>query len=210
MSRPTLLLASASPRRAEILAQIGLPYRRATMAAVNEDHPEPSPERLVRHLAELKCRAVIFDAEQPVPVADTFVLGADTVVVIDGMILGKPRDASDAARMIAQLAGRRHRVFTGLALAEVISDANGRASLGRMESLVASTEVNFASLDAATIAAYVATGEPLDKAGAYGIQGPGAMLIEGVVGEYYTVMGLSVRGLVELFARFGRDLGELL
>ena len=207
MQRPMILLASASPRRAEILAQVGLPFRRVAMREVREDHPEHDPERLVAHLARLKCAAAILDGEALD--GATYVFGADTVVVVEGDILGKPRDASDAADMLRRLSGRVHHVYTGHALAAVIV-GEGAPRLAQTRERVARTEVTFAALDDATIAAYLATGEPFDKAGAYGIQGPGALFIEGIAGEYFTVMGLSVRALTALLGEFGWPVDTLL
>jgi len=126
---------------------------------------------------------------------DALVIAADTIVVVDGRIFGKPVDGADACRMLRVLSGRTHVVHTAVA---VVRDA-GR----RVESEVESTRVTFRELDDSEVAAYVATGEPMDKAGAYGIQGYGATIVERVEGDYFTVMGLALRQLVSLLERVG-------
>lgn len=181
LSRP-LVLASASPRRRALLTMAGIPH---TVRPADVDETPPpglAPDALVEHLAEKKARALA--AEHP----DELVLGADTVVALDGDILNKPADADEAARMLRRLAGRAHTVYTGLAL---VHDASGR----RVR-LHEATSVAFAPMTDAEIAAYVATGSPLDKAGAYGIQDDrGALHIERIDGDYYTVVGLPLHRL---------------
>jgi septum formation protein len=170
-----LVLASRSPRRGEILRQAGIPF---TVRAADVDESvltgEP-PEEYVQRLACAKARAI---ASAP----GEIVLGADTTVVVDGEILGKPADAADARRMLALLSGRSHRVLTGICLrrgAEAIRDC-------------AATTVVFAALTQSEIDEYVASGEPLDKAGAYGIQGLASKFVERIEGDYFNVMGLPV------------------
>jgi septum formation protein len=126
---------------------------------------------------------------------DALVIAADTIVVLDGRIFGKPVDEADACRMLRALSGRTHVVHTAV----VVALGGGR----RVESRVESTRVTFRELDDSEIAAYVATGEPMDKAGAYGIQGYGATIVERVDGDYFTVMGLALRRLVALLERVG-------
>jgi septum formation protein len=170
-----LILASQSPRRAEILRQAGIPF---TVRAVPIDETPADgerPEKCVQRLAAEKALAVACRPE------DT-VLGADTTVVIDGEMLAKPADARDARRMLGLLSGRKHEVLTGIAVrrgAEVVSDW-------------AATEVWFATLSDAEIDEYVASGEPMDKAGAYAIQGLASKHIEKIEGCYFNVMGLPV------------------
>ncbi len=181
----SIVLASSSPRRRELLQLLGLSFE-ISPADVDEawrngEPPEAHAERLAREKA----------AVRPRPGAVT--VGADTIVVIDGAILGKPRDAAEARVMLRRLAGRGHEVFTGVAVAYGSRTASG----------VARTTVRFRALDDATIAEYVATGEPLDKAGAYGIQGYGAVLVERIDGDYFTVMGLGLGLLVDLLGRVG-------
>jgi septum formation protein len=170
-----LVLASQSPRRAEILRQAGIPF---TVRAASIDETSltgEKPEEYVQRLAESKARAIACGPEE-------IVLGADTTVVIDGEMLAKPEDAADARRMLAKLSGRRHDVMTGICLrrgAEVIRDC-------------ATTAVWFARMSEREIADYAASGEPLDKAGAYAIQGLASKYIEKVEGSYFNVMGLPV------------------
>lgn len=184
-----LVLASASPRRRRVLEQLGLDFevRPAPERVEGEwDGAEP-PEAFVRRTAEAKATAV--SGECP----GSVVIAADTIVVLDDRVLGKPVDPEAARGMLLRLAGRGHVVETGVAVV-----APGGAAVG-----VEETEVGFRALDEDEIAAYVATGESLDKAGAYGIQGYGAALVEGVHGCYFNVMGLPVTRLLEVLRRAG-------
>jgi septum formation protein len=182
-----LVLASASPRRRELLALLGLTFEVISTDIDetwrNGEAPAAHAERLAREKAAAVARP------------QAAVLAADTIVVIDGAILGKPRDAADAAAMLRALSGRAHTVHTAMAV----------AYRGREASGVESTQVWFRPLDERTIAEYVATGEPLDKAGAYGIQGYGAVLVERIAGDYFTVMGLGLGRLVELLREVGLE-----
>jgi septum formation protein len=191
-----LILASASPRRKELLGLLGLPFE-VVPSAFEEPSPEthPDPAAFAEHLAR----------EKAVDVArrrrGALVLGADTVVALGERLYGKPAGPEDAARMLAELSGRTHRVITGVALAEGEGDAD-------LESFAASTEVTFRRLQPEEIGAYVATGEPLDKAGSYAIQGRGGLLIEGIRGDYPNVVGLPLTPLaLRLRARGLRVLG---
>ena len=173
-----LILASASPRRRELLAQAGFTFE-VRPAHVNEDvGPDEDPIAYVTRLAREKAQAV-FDA---LGNADAVVLGADTTVTLDNHILGKPEDAADAARMLRLLSGRTHRVITGVAV----------VTATRAEVAAEVTGVRFLTLDDEEIAAYVASGEPMDKAGAYGIQGRAARWIPRVEGCYFNVVGLPL------------------
>jgi len=180
-----LVLASQSPRRSEILRHAGIPF---TVRAVPIDEtplPGERPEHYVQRLAEAKALAVL---SAPAEV----VLGADTTVVVDGEMLGKPVDAADARRMIAMLAGRRHRVMTGICLkrdAETVRRC-------------AVTEVWFAPMSDVEIEEYAASGEPMDKAGAYAIQGLASKYVEKIEGCYFNVMGLPVALVYSLYRRF--------
>jgi septum formation protein len=181
-----LVLASGSPRRREILWLLALEHE-ARPAAVNEElRPGEDAGMEARRLAVEKASAIPSGPEE-------LILAADTLVVLGDEILGKPANEADAVQMLMQLQGRRHEVFTGLAL---------RVG-SRIEADVAVTRVWFRSLDAAECQEYVASGEPLDKAGAYGIQGLGAALVQRIEGEYFNVMGLPVQLLLSLLARFG-------
>lgn len=182
-----IVLASASPRRREILESLGINFRIAPSGA-DEDIPEGTPPYLaVERLSLLKAADVAKDENK-----DALVLGADTVVVLDGEILGKPKDEEDAARMLAALSGREHSVLTGISVIRR-SDAKG-------VSVYEETKVKFLELSEEQIRAYVKTGEPMDKAGAYAIQGKGSLLIEKIDGDYFNVVGLPVCRLARLLA----------
>lgn len=179
-----------------LLRQIGL---RFDVVPSGADEPVPDgarPADVAERLAVAKARAVAAGREAGL------VIGADTVVVLDGLILGKPSGPEEAAGMLRTLSGRRHEVITGIAVVD--------ASTGRTRSDAVVTEVTFAPLSEELIERYVATSEPLDKAGAYGIQGFGALLIEGIEGCYFNVVGLPLRRLAELLSAFGFDAFEML
>jgi septum formation protein len=184
-----LILASASPRRRELLTQAGYTFE-VHPAHVNEDlRPDEDPIAYVVRLARDKAQAVFADANDP----DAIVLGADTTVTLDSHILAKPEDASDAARMLRLLSGRTHRVITGVAVVTAKST----------EVAAEVTGVQFLAISDEEIAAYIATGEPMDKAGAYGIQGRAAKWIPRVEGCYFNVVGLPlalVSVMLESFA----------
>ena len=180
-----LILASASPRRRELLAQAG--YAFEVEAADVDESPrqgEP-PAAYVLRLAEEKAHAVL---SKHTDETDLIVLGADTTVVLDGKILGKPADAAEARDMLRRLSGRTHQVLTGIAAAT-------RASIS---TAVESTDVTFSEIPEAELDAYCATSEPLDKAGAYGIQGYAARWIPRIDGCYFNVMGLPIARTVTL------------
>ncbi|MGE5554482.1 MAG: Maf family protein [Betaproteobacteria bacterium] len=185
---PPLILASASPRRRELLRLLGHPFRTVPSRALEPPFPGGDPAEYVVELARAKARQVAAGRRRPATV-----LGADTVVVLDDRVFGKPRDGGEAAAMLEALAGRAHRVITGVVL--VAPDGEEAASV--------QTKVTFRPLTAAQIARYVATGEPLDKAGAYAIQGRGAVLVTGLDGDYFNVVGLPVATVAELLARRG-------
>jgi septum formation protein len=187
MSAIQVVLASASPRRQHLLAMIGIPHD-ISPADIDESYlPGEQPVAHAERLAREKCAAVA--AREPRAV----VIAADTIVVVDGEVLGKPRGEADAARMLRRIAGRTHIVITAVAVAVG----------GKMESGVEQVEVTFRPLDEATIAAYIATREPMDKAGAYGIQGYGAALVERVDGDYFAVMGLAIGRMLALLRGLG-------
>jgi septum formation protein len=184
-----LILASASPRRTDLLSLIGVEHS-VLPANVDESHDVPSePAAHVCTLSERKALAIA--ASNP----DALVLGSDTIVYHDGDILGKPRDFEHAVELIGRLAGNFHQVYSGVALA----GPQGR----EVESSFEVTRVKFRKLDQDEIRRYVATEEPLDKAGAYGIQGYGATLVEKVDGCYFNVMGLPLVRLVNMLAGRG-------
>lgn len=185
-----LVLASASPRRRDLLAGLGLALEVRPTEVDETPRPGEPPAAYVERLAREKAAA----AAQP----GEWVLAADTAVVIDGEILGKPADDADAACMLARLAGREHEVLTGVALLE--------PAAGREVSAVETTRVRFAPLSAEEIRWYVATGEPHDKAGAYAVQGLGALLVERLDGSFSNVVGLPLRTVYRLAAEAGWDL----
>jgi septum formation protein len=181
---PKLILASASPRRAEILRSVGWPFE-ALPAHIDESCEEgEKADCYVERIALAKAEAVASRCP------GSLVLGADTVVVIDDQILGKPCDEGDANRMLRVLNGRRHQVLTGVAL---VNDATGQSRVAHE-----ATDVRFAEMSDTEINWYVATGEPMDKAGAYAIQGHGALFIKEIRGDYFNVVGLPVRLLYRL------------
>lgn len=181
-----LYLASSSPRRRALLDLAGIPYIAAPTAADERFPNGTAPREAVRLLARRKAEACL--ALHP---ADT-VLGADTVVALNGQIFGKPKTPARAAEMLRLLSGKTHEVFTGFCV----------LAPGRCEAGEECTKVTFYPLTEAEIQAYVATGEPLDKAGAYGIQGKGALLIQGIAGDYYNVMGLPVARVARILRTF--------
>jgi septum formation protein len=193
-----LILASASPRRRELLAGLGLQF--IVRAADIDETPRTgeTPSDYVLRLAREKAAV----AAQAGP-GDELVLAADTTVVVDGEILGKPEDEADARRMLRQLSGREHEVLTGVALLEISAQGNREASH------VERSVVRMASLSDDEIAWWVAAGECLDRAGAYAIQGFGALFVDAVSGNYTNVVGLPIPAVYHLFAALGFDLKAL-
>ncbi len=195
--RPRLVLASGSPRRRELLASLGLEFEVRPVDLDETPLPGETPEAYVARLARAKAAAALgVGCGGP----GELVIAADTVVVLDGELLGKPSDPAAARAMLGRLAGREHTVHTGVELAESTGSGVRRAAA------VATSRVRIAPLDDATIAWYVATGEPLDKAGAYAIQDLGALFVESVDGNYTNVVGLPVPTVYRLFAELGLDL----
>jgi len=180
----TLVLASGSPRRRQLLEMLGIRVLVRPSEIQEIPLPRETPESYSRRLARDKARAV----------PGELVLGADTIVVVDGQVLEKPVDRADAVRMLERLQGRRHEVITSICLV-----ANGQE-----HQATDTTAVYFRPAARSWLASYVETGEPMDKAGAYGIQGYGATLIERVEGDFFGVMGLPIRLVLELLERAGR------
>ena len=195
-----LVLASASPRRRDILSALGAQFSVIVAPVPEFALPEEPPHQTVERLARKKTHAAAQTIARELGSASV-ILGADTGVVLDGALLGKPQGTEDAARMLRMLSGRVHEVLTGVALLEVATQ--------RVESGASRTLVRFAPLSDAEIAAYIASGEPMDKAGAYGIQERGAWFIEGIEGSYTNVVGLPVELLRELARRFGLSFEDL-
>jgi septum formation protein len=183
-----LVLASTSPRRRDLLREAGFRFEIAAPAVDERELPGESPEATAGRLALEKARAV---AARVTP--GTCVLGADTIVVIDGQTLGKPRDEAEAVEMLLRLAGRTHRVLTGFAL--VVGE------LGLEESGVVESRVRMHPLDRATAEKYAASGEPLDKAGAYAAQGEAGRFVAEIAGSRANVIGLPVEELLPRLAR---------
>jgi len=190
-----IILASASPRRREIMNQIGIRFE--VMPSVGEEvTTESTPDKVVCELSAQKAAEILEKTEGAV-----VVLGADTIVAHNGRILGKPADAEDAKRMIASYAGDTHEVFTGVTV--LVRDADGTM---KKSSFAVCTGVRVRSMSEAEIDWYVATKEPLDKAGAYGIQGKFAPFIEGIDGDYYNVVGFPIAAVISETRALGVDL----
>ena len=186
-----VILASQSPRRRELLERMGISDF-LIRPAQGEERFDPSltPAQLVESLSRQKAEEISAGAGP-----EDIVIAADTVVSVDGRVLGKPRDRRDAAEMLAALSGREHTVYTGVTV------RRGGETVTEHEA----TAVRFRSLTRGEIEDYVSTGEPMDKAGAYGIQGYGCLLVEGISGDYFNVVGLPVCRLGRILARFGVD-----
>lgn len=184
-----IILASASPRRKELLEMIGLPFTVVPSQVEEPPFTGGAPEEYALALAMAKGEEV---AGQ---VPEGLVIAADTIVVVDEMVLGKPATTEEARRMLRLLSGRTHVVITGVVVREV--------QTGRTASRAAKTLVTFRPLSSEEIDRYVATGEPMDKAGAYGIQGRGALLVERIEGCYFNVVGLPLVMLGELLQLWG-------
>ena len=189
-----LLLASQSPRRAEILRAVGWPFEAFAVEIDESPHAEEIPTDYVERLALEKAEAATRLKSAPL------VLGADTTVVVDGEMLGKPKTEEDARRMLRRLSDRWHEVLTGVALV-------ARTGGGSIRRIVAHerTRVRFGSMTEREINWYVRTGEPADKAGAYAVQGYAALFIEGIEGDYWNVVGLPIRLVYKLVGKGMKD-----
>ena len=184
-----IVLASASPRRQELLRRMGITEFDVRVPETEEAYPEGlSPRQIVEYISREKA-----DAAAKRCTSEEIVITADTMVFLDDQRLGKPADEADALRMLTSLQGRHHTVCTGITVRQ------GGRSLTESES----TEVYFRPATEAELRGYIATGEPMDKAGAYGIQGMGALLVEKINGDFFNVMGLPVLRLSRMLSRFG-------
>ncbi|NGM83546.1 Maf-like protein [Paenibacillus sp. 7124] len=227
-SIPSIILASGSPRRRELLSLLGLPLEVIPSEADESFPPEWAPERIVSELALRKAEAVL-------PLAgkrDAVIVGSDTIVVLDGLVLGKPADEEESREMLTALQGRSHKVYTGLACIR-LGDRGVKANL-RLEELgtrggetirlgdlgqfsilsespagtpavmagYTESQVTFRPMSGEEIGGYIRTGEPLDKAGSYGIQGIGSVFIEKIEGDFYSVMGLPLNLLYQMLLRY--------
>ncbi|MGM9662702.1 MAG: Maf family protein [Oscillospiraceae bacterium] len=186
---PKIILASQSPRRQELLRRMGLTDFRVLVPQADETCPPGlSPEETVAHISRVKALAA-----KPLVSPEELVIAADTMVFLDDQRLGKPRDEADALRMLTALQGRRHTVRTGVTVLQG----------GRLSTEVEATDVYFRPATEQELLGYIATGEPMDKAGAYGAQGLGALLVERIDGDFFNVMGLPILRLSRMLRPFG-------
>lgn len=184
-----IILASSSPRRKELLARMGLEDFEIRIPECDESCPAGlTPKQTVEHISKMKCDAA-YDPAAP----DEIIIAADTMVFCDNERLGKPTDEPDALRMLMQLQGRKHHVCTGVTV------RRGEEAYTESET----TEVYFRPASATELLGYIHTGEPMDKAGAYGVQGKGALLVEAIHGDFFNVMGLPMLRLSRILERFG-------
>jgi septum formation protein len=193
-----LILASSSPRRRELLGQAGLDFTVESADINEEPQPDEAPAKYVQRLAVEKAQAVWERHRSRDQGVDPIVLGADTTVVLDGEMLGKPVTSAEARRMLERLSGRTHQVMTGIAAithAAIVSD-------------VEITQVFFDLIDEEELTHYIASGEPLDKAGAYGIQGYAARWIPRIEGCYFNVMGLPLARTIALLTKVKEGMSE--
>lgn len=183
----SLYLASGSPRRRELLALLDVPFEVLKTEVEEQRRPEESAQQYVQRLAQDKARAGVSVAPQDLPV-----LGADTIVVLNGQVLEKPRDKAHAQQILSALSGQQHQVITAVSLAD----------RKNMLSAMVVTDVTFRVLSQLEISDYIATGEPMDKAGAYGIQGKGGCFVRSISGSYHAVVGLPLVETHELLSHF--------
>ena len=190
---PRFILASQSPRRRELLTQIGVGDFTILVPEADESYdPTLTPQEIVCSICRKKVEAAVKLAKDN----DAVIIAADTMVFLDGLRLGKPRDEADAASMLRSLSGRTHTVCTGVSIAQG----------DHIETEAETTAVTFRHLSDAEIAAYIASGDPMDKAGSYGIQGKPALFVSGIEGDYFNVMGLPLHRLGQMLKKFNVDL----
>ncbi|MCQ4088175.1 nucleoside triphosphate pyrophosphatase [Saccharibacillus sp. JS10] len=188
-----LILASSSPRRRELLSLLNIPFE-VNASDTDESVPDHwTPQQIVQELALRKARAIISDTQPSSQ--DAIVIGSDTIVVQDGVVLGKPKDANDAKRMLNLLSGSTHQVYTGVACID----------LANQQELCQFSQANVTMriLHEYEIEAYIAGGEPMDKAGSYAVQGLGAVFVEKIEGDYHTIVGLPIGLLYQMLQQFG-------
>jgi septum formation protein len=185
----TIILASSSPRRRELLRLLGLAFRVDRSEYEETMDLSMAPHRLARHLSREKARSVAAKYN------DAIIIAADTFILFRGKLLGKPHTIQEARRMLGMLNGKRHSVITGFTVMDTLT--------GKRISKAVETKVHFRRLEADEIASYVRTGEPLDKAGAYAIQGLGALIVKKIEGDYFNVIGLPLSSLAEALKKFG-------
>ena len=196
-----IVLASASPRRKELLTQIHLTFEVEPSKYAENVKTKLAPEALVRFLSREKAKAIA--PKYP----DSLIIAADTIGVIHGQVIGKPETPEAARRMLCLLSGKTHVVITGFTILDTGSGRihPERTHRERMLTRTVKTEVTFRKLTLSEIDAYISSGEPLDKAGAYAIQGRGAVLVKELTGDYYNVMGLPLSALTVALKKFGVD-----
>ena len=188
-------LASNSPRRRELLAGLGIEFETKVLPDIDESYPDTlKGEEISLYIASKKA-----DAYRTTLQPDELIITADTIVYLDGLVLGKPHDAADARRMLTLLSGRTHQVITGVCI----------LTASQQRSFAVTTEVTFDTLSEEEISYYVEKYHPMDKAGSYGIQGYGSMLVEGISGDYFNVVGLPVCLLGRMLTHFGVDAMKL-
>lgn len=185
-----VILASGSPRRRELLEQIGVPFR-VCKSGAQERITKTGPSEIVLELSAQKAQAVADAVESGI------ILGADTIVAVDGEILGKPADRADAGRMLEKLQGRAHSVFTGVTLIKKTGRTNGSVMRECVRSFYRETRVCVHAMSRDEIEAYLDTGDPFDKAGSYGIQGPFAAFVDCIEGDYNNVVGLPAAAVYQ-------------
>ena len=184
-----IILASASPRRKELLEKIGLKFEVDASNCVEEVDPALEPDELTRRISLTKAKSVAPRYK------DALIIAADTIGVIGKKLLGKPQTVDEARKMLAQISGKSHEVITGFTVLDTTTN--------KVFSGTVNTKVYIKKLTTQEIDAYVQTGEPMDKAGAYGIQGLGAVIVEKIEGDYYNVVGLPLSALAEVLKEFG-------
>jgi septum formation protein len=192
-TNPDIVLASGSPRRKELLSTLGLPFRTEVSDADESIAERMPPSAFVETLARRKASAIA--AKYQGTQRETLIIGADTIVVLDGQILGKPTSEAHAKDMLTMLQGRTHEVYTGLCVLRIL---DRREIVGHSR-----TEVTMRPLSREEITRYVNSGEPLDKAGAYAIQGLGSTIVTRISGDYFTVVGLPLYLLADFFQQLG-------
>jgi len=199
----TLILASASPRRKDLLQQIAVDFLVKASDVTEDNNQALSPGELVIVQAQQKAEAVAREWFEVINHRQDVVIGADTIVVLDGKVYGKPSSDDEAFSMLSALSGRSHQVITGVAIVRQRSDDINDFEILTAEAI---TQVTFCSLSKQNIRSYIATGESFDKAGAYAIQGKGSLLVEKIEGDYTNVVGLPLPTLATLLLKVGVDL----
>jgi len=201
-----IILASNSPRRKLLLEKLGLPFE-IKVSGVDEDADDLrglTPSELVKVLSEKKARVVLEAEKAEADAERVVIIGADTIVVLDDKIIGKPEDARDAFDILNSLQGRTHTVYTGVTLIRVES-----GKTAEVRHIIDSADVTMRDLTNEEISAYISTGEPFDKAGAYGVQEKGMLLVEKINGDYNTVVGLPVVKVYQALIELGFDVTKV-